>query len=340
MNQAGNPPVGSRAERRVANRRANELAACGELPVVRDPLGHVIVAPLTPRAIKGRGKVNPARFFPGFCQRLAERGYATQFHFTPEDLTKAARLPNATIVHLYNEENIIPTDAEVAEAETHARCIFNALPSGRIMGKKALTNEFLTGQGIAMPSMAPGPGKAVFSNAPASTSKPAWVVSDEDALDDTRYNTELIDTTVEFDGRAYLTTLRLMAVGRHVVLPYLGVRHKDLRRPSVHGVTTPRDAGLYNHLFHQLYLDRAEELADLAQRLNRALGPGFYHHDLLIERGTGRILVCEVGYKFDPYAFSEHMAPIKDQVPSLAPLYDGSFSRLSADALIAEVEAG
>ena len=339
MDQKANSDDLTRAELRIRSRREGELAEIGPLPVVSRPIGHVIVAALTPRAIKSRGKVNPQRFFPGFCQRLAERGYATHFAFTGDELLTLSAQPNPSIIHLYNEENIIPDDAEVARAEARARCVFNNLPTGRIIGKKAPTNRRLTERGILMPSMTPPKGAPVFSNAAASTSKPAWVLSGDGALDDERYNTEFIDTTITVDGKDYLTTLRLMAVGRQIVLPYLGIREKDMRRPSVHGVSTPRDAALYNRVFDELYVKREPELRDLAGRLHEAIGAGFYHHDLLIESGTGRILVCEVGYKFDPYAFSEHMAPISDQVPSLAPLYDGTFARRSADATIAEIEA-
>jgi hypothetical protein len=339
MNQAGNQTELSRAEQRIAQRRASELAEIGALPVVTDPVGHVVIAALTPRAIKCRGKVNPGRFFPGFCQRLAENGHATHFAFTPDELRDCASRPNATIIHLYNEENIIPTDAEVAEGEARASYVFNGLTSGRIIAQKASTNGFLTSGGVLMPSLSPPEGAAIFSNAAASTSKPAWVLTAKDGLDETRYNTEFIDTTVEVGGREYLTTLRLMAVGPEIVLPYLGISPKNLRWPSVHGVSTPHDAGLYNQVFTALYLKREAELRDLALRLHRVLGAGFYHHDLLIERGTGRILVCEVGYKFDPYAFSEHMAPVQDQIPSLAPLYDGSFARASADAVIRTIAA-
>ena len=324
----------TRAERRVADRRANELAEIGPIPKVVDPQGEVIIAALTPRAIKCRGKVNPARFFPGFFQRLAERGHSGDILFTPDALVERMG-SRTTLIHLYNEENIIPTDDEVAAADAKATCVFNQPVTGRIIGKKAETNLHLTTHGIAMPSLSPAEGAAIFSNAAASTSKPAWVVSDPEGLDETRYNTEFIDTTVTVDGKDYLTTLRLMAVGPTVVLPYVGVRPKDLRRPSVHGVSTPRDAELYNKIFQILFLDHEAELRALAVNLNRALGPGFYHHDLLVEHGTGRILVCEVGYKFDPYAFSEHMAPVKDQIPSLHPLYDGSFARDSADAVLA-----
>jgi len=327
----------SRAETRLSARRHAELAEIGPLPVVEDPRGHVIFAALTPRAIKCRGKVTPARFFPAFCQRLAECGYASAFVFHPEDLTTRAAKGNAIIVHLYHEETIIPDKDLVAAAEANAIAVFNRPATGRIIAGKAATNLFLSGKGILMPSMTPEDGTPIFSNAAVGSSKPAWVVDDRQTMDSQRYNTQFIDTTLEIDGKSYLSTLRLMAVGRQVVLSYIGLRGKDLRRPSVHGVTTPRDAALYNAAYERLFLRHETELRDLAMRLNAALGPGFYHHDLLVEHGSGRILLCEVGYKFDPCAFADHMAPISDQVPSLSPVYDGRFARASADALIAEV---
>lgn len=330
----------SRAEHRVAERRQRELAQVGPLPVVDTPSGHVIFAALTARAIKCRGKVTPARFFPAFCQRLAEQGYASHFAFQPDELTRLAALRNAVIVHLYHEESIVPEDQQVRAAETLAVAVFNRPAIGRIIADKAATNKFLTSKGILMPSMTPDRGTPVFSNAATGSSKPAWVVSNLVELDRARYNTAFIDTTLALSGRDYLATLRLMVVGGTVVLSYIGLRPKDLQRPSVHGVTTPRDPSLYNHAYATLFLEREPELRDLAQRLNAALGPGFYHHDLLVERGSGRVYLCEVGYKFDPCAFSDHMATIGDQVPSLAPLYDGGFSRASADALLAEVRAG
>lgn len=333
MNHEGSQSELTRAERRVSDRRARELAEIGPFPKVENPRGNVVVAALTPRAIKCRGKVNPARFFPGFLQRLAERNFEVTFVFTKDSLA-ASIGPRTTLIHLYNEENIIPTDAEVGDAETKAVCVFNPLGTGRIIGNKSATNLHLTARGIAMPSLSPPEEASIFSNAAASTSKPAWLLSNTDERDETRYNTEFIDTTVTVGGKEYLTTLRLMAVGPTLVLPYLGIRPKDLRRPSVHGVSTPRNADLYNEVYKRLFLEREQELRALAVNLNRALGPGFYHHDLLIERGSGRILVSEVGYKFDPFAFSEHMAPVQDEIPSLRPLYDGRFAREAADAVL------
>lgn len=334
-----NNPELTRAERRVRDRRAAELHSIGPLPEVRDPVGQVVIAALTPRAIRGRGKVEPTLFFPGFCQRLAELGHTTTFVFTQAELALAMARPNSILIHLYNEENILPDEAEVKDAEAAARLVFNGLATGRIIGKKPDTNRWLSAKGVLMPSMRLAPGATVFSNAVATTSAPAWTVSDPDHLDPSRYNTEFVDTTVTFDGNRYFTTVRLLAVGRHIVHGFVGIRPADLTRPSVHGVTTPRNAPLYNHVYQTLYLDREDQLRALAVQLNEALGPGFYHHDLLVEAGSDRIYLCETGYKFDAYAFSRHLAPIKDQTPYLDPFFNGDFARWSAEAVLAEANA-
>ena len=64
MDQKANSDDLTRAELRIRSRRESELAEIGPLPVVSRPIAHVIVAALTPRAIKSRGKVNPQRFLP------------------------------------------------------------------------------------------------------------------------------------------------------------------------------------------------------------------------------------------------------------------------------------
>jgi hypothetical protein len=332
-------PELTRAEKRVRDRREGELRAIGPLPEVRDPVGQVVIAALTPRAIRSRGKVEPTLFFPGFCQRLAELGHATRFVFTPADLAAAMAQPNSILIHLYNEENIIPEPADVTEAEAAARLVFNGLATGQIIGKKPETNRWLSAKGVLMPSMRLTPGSVVFSNAVATTSAPAWTVADPGDLDENRYNTEFIDTSVMFEGRRYFTTVRLLAVGRRIVHSFVGIRPADMTRPSVHGVTTPRNAALYNHAYQKLFLDRQDQMRALAVQLNKALGPGFYHHDLLVEADSDRIFLCETGYKFDAYAFSQHLAEIRDQTPHLDPFFNGDFARWSAEAVLAEADA-
>lgn len=245
-------------------------------------------------------------------------------------------LPNAAIIHLYNEERNVPAEADVAAADASAAVVFNSVRTGAVIGHKARTNAWLSGAGIAMPSMQPRPGATVFSNAPAATSHFAWLVDDPAKLDPDRYNTEFIDTTFDFGPKSYFATVRLLCVGRTIVHAFVGLRSAHRERPSVHGVTTPLNAPLFNAAYRQLYLDRQDDMRDLAIRLNAVLGPGFYHHDLLVERGSGKIYLCEVGYKFDAYAFGSHMEPIRADTPSLEPFFNGDYARLSADALLAE----
>jgi hypothetical protein len=306
------------------------------LPQVANPKGHVVIAALTADAIRARGKVEPDQFFPGFCQHLAEQGYAVHFASSPAELAERLALPNAALIHLYNEEREIPEAVQMAAFDARAQVVFNNVRTGSIIGHKARTNAWLSGLGIAMPSMTPRPGATVFSNAPAATSHFAWLVDDPAQLDPDRYNTEFIDTTFDFGAKSYFATVRLLCVGRSVVHAFVGLRSADRARPSVHGVTTPLNAPLFNAAYQSLFLDRLDEMQALARDLNSALGPGFYHHDLLVERGTGKIYLCEVGYKFDAYAFGSHMEAVRADVPSLEIFFNGDYARRSADAVLSE----
>jgi hypothetical protein len=92
-------------------------------------------------------------------------------------------------------------------------------------------------------------------------------------------------------------------------------------------------------LFNTHYEDRKEEMQAHADHLDRILGPGFYHHDLLIERGTGKIYTCEVGYKFDAYAFGQRLSSIRDNTPCIEPFYTSQYAHWAAEALIRRWQA-
>jgi hypothetical protein len=329
----------SRRDLRVATRFRNERDSIGPLPVVDRPKGHVIIAATESDAIRARGKVEPALFFPGYATRLAELG--CQLHFAGS-LAEIAAVPdheNACLIELYNEERTVPAADRHAGGSGPGGLIFNHPDAGRQMGDKRRTNAALTAAGVAMPPLADGTTGPVFTNEAAGTSRHAWVVEDRSALDPERYNTAFIDTTFRFEGRAYFSTVRLLCVGPRIVHSFVGLRVADRARPSVHGVSTPLNAALYNAAYAHLFEARRDEHEAIAQGIDRALGPGFYHHDLLVPSDGGPVLVAEVGYKFDAYAFATRMAPVRDAIPSLQPFVDGSFARWSADATIATWQA-
>lgn len=329
----------SKRDARVAKRNAGQLASIGPLPKAKSPKkGNVIVAALMGDSIRARGKVEPEIFFPDFCAHLAKMGYSTHFVFHPEDLLKKSKLKNSCIIHMYNEERNIPVDVDVAEAEAHVGCVFNGLDTGRIIKDKIKTNMYLSARGVTMPSMEVNSEKVVFTNLVDKTSKGSWI-AEASEIDPDRYNTKYIDTRIEYEGTDYFTTVRLLTVGREIVHAFVGARPADANKPTVHGVNTPRNSGLVTFLYKVLYEDKKDEMQALADDLDRILGPGFYHHDLLIENGTGDIYTCEVGYKFDAYAYGTHLKTIKNETPCIAPFYSSDYAHWAADALIRRWQA-
>jgi hypothetical protein len=47
-----------------------------------------------------------------------------------------------------------------------------------------------------------------------------------------------------------------------------------------------------------------------------ALGPGFYAHDVLLDRDRGPPLLCETGFEFQDGAYERRLLPVAGQVPS------------------------
>jgi hypothetical protein len=310
----------------------NNLLALPPLRRARSPKkGNVLIAALTEHSIRGRRKA--PLFFPDLCGRLAQLGYQTHFVFNSADLLKKSRQKNSCIIHLYNEERKVPDDDDVAEANSNVGYVFNNLATGRIIGNKIQTNQFLSEKGIAMPSMSFDMKDAVFTNLVNNTSRGSNRITAEEA-DPDRYNTKFIDTGVEYQGKEYRTTVRLIVVGRKIIHSLVGARASNAKNATVHGVNTPINSGLITHLFETQIVARKPELDALADKLDQCLGPGFYHHDLLIEKDTGDIYVCEVGIKFDAYAYGQRLESIRETTPCLSPFFTTEFAYGSAEAVL------
>ena len=309
------------------------LREAGPLPVVANPKGHVVICAARLKGMAAKGKMNPSGFLPDFLPALAAHGLQPHFAFAPAEIRDLITRHDAAAIAIWNEEKHRRLDPCFRQAAERSRLLFNSFATGERIGGKAETNRWLSAHGIRLPEMVEAGTEEVFSNAAAGTSQAVNLVAPGETLDPDRYNTRYIDTRIEFGGRSYLTSVRLMAVGPHVIEGLVAARDMRWNRASVHGVDTPLDADLVNHLYDRFYVERKAELADIARRLHDILGPGFYHHDLIIERGTGLIYLCEVGYKFDLSAFAGRMRPIADDVPYLRPFYDGEFARKSAWAV-------
>ncbi|MCX8509793.1 MAG: hypothetical protein ORN49_13115 [Rhodobacteraceae bacterium] len=304
----------------------------GPLPLLVRPKGHVVICAQKARGLAAKGKMNPQRFLPDFLPALASFGIQPHFAFRPAQISELIARHDAAAIAVWNEEKHRACDPDFREAAQTSRLLFNSFTTGERIGSKAETNRWLTARGIRMPAMTSDTSGPVFSNAPQGSSQPVSLLSAGSPLDPGRYNTRYIDTQVDFAGQSYLTTVRLLAVGPFVVAAFVGARDLRWQRAAVHGVDTPMNAALVNFLYDRLYLSRQAEFAAIARRLHDILGPGFYHHDLIVARETGEIHLCEVGFKFDASAFADHMRPIAADVPYLQPFYTDEFARNSARA--------
>jgi hypothetical protein len=265
--------------------------------------------------LDGPGKMQPAVFLPPFCAWLASRGIASHFAVTPQTLARLAG-PRTIVIHIYREVGCDIVTPEIEDAQKDS-LVFNAPRTGRTIADKMATHRLFTQHGLPMPDLADGGEGIVFSNSAKDSGAAVQLMPGGTALDPSRYNTRFIDTRVVLRGKSYFTTVRLLCIGRHIAHAYVraGGASTD-SSPSVHAADTPLEPELIERLQQALVAPRAEALSALASRLGLLLGPGFYAHDLLIERGTGNIYICESGFKFHDWSYGNRIHPIAQDLPS------------------------
>jgi hypothetical protein len=298
----------------------------------RPETGRVVFTAFNQRRFDGPGKVRPEFFFPPFCRKLAENGWRSDFVTRPSELSSSSAGPQV-VVNIYRE--ILVDKLRVPKEEPPLT--FNSFATGRVIADKERTNRFLTERGIAMPPiLEDSQDGAVFSNARQQSGAETWVVSKGEVLDKGRYNTKFVDTRVAHRGKEYYTTIRLLCVGGRILHAYVRARDTAEGSASVHARNTPLDANLIEYLQVEQVNRNRSGLESLARALADILGPGFYSHDVLVERNTGAILLAESGYKFDGYAYAERMRPIMHELPSHAWMDSPAFPELSATAFLEE----
>ena len=305
------------------------------------PRGRVIFTGFGRRGFAAKGKIDPARFLPPFVHALWRARVETRFAATPDELRAAmAGAPRPPcIVHIYDEEHETGSLARVDTLCAEAGLVFNSLATGAVIARKDETNRRLAAGGVRVPPMLDrlDPGETAFSNEIVGTGAKVRLVSG--ALDPTRYNTAFVDTRREHGDAEYHTTVRLMCVGSRPVAALVRARSVQEGSPSVHNRDTPVDPDLIEHLHAVLIAGREAEFATLAKRVTAALGQGFFAHDLLIDRETDEILVCETGLKFHDSTYHDHLRPAAARIPCLGAIYSPAFIEESAQALLAECAA-
>lgn len=273
--------------------------------------------------LHGNGKMSPDIALPAFRAAGADWGVEVHAHENLDALAAAAaRHAGAIVVLLYNEESIQAPDyaQEVQQMDAlarhglAARHIVHAPEHGLVIGNKRQSHLAFQRHGVPVPrELREGDGPA-FSVAVLGSGEPVQLVSGA-ALDPRRHNTRFIDTVRSFRGRSYHVCLRAMAVGGTLIATYVRARDVAEGSASVHAVNTPKDADLLNWLYATVVLPRQGELERICRSVERAFGLGFYSHDILPEAATGKLFVCETGFKVDEISLRAHLARIG---PSLA----------------------
>lgn len=252
------------------------------------------------------GKVTGPLFFPIFDYVLRQFDARLCRYENADEFVEADTSDFAGIVILIYKEALDDLDAvQSAEDRILTKCpealIVHAARLGRTLGSKIATNQLLSQVGVPVPRMIREPvcSQMVFSNHAHSTQQKVYLVRPGEPLDPDRYNTTYVDTTHRFNGTDYYVYLRVYAVGETQVATYAGCRPTADGDPSVH-LSDALDPLAINYFNSYFTIPFQAEIQNLCSRIGATLGLGFYVHDLLPCRETGRLFVTESGVKLNP----------------------------------------
>jgi hypothetical protein len=275
------------------------------------------------------GKVSRELFFPIFNYVLAPLNARVTPYESIDDFLRADTSDFARVAILVYREETDDLDA-VQEGQRRilvkhpGTLIVHPVELGRILGSKAATNSYLQMHGLPVPRIIEQPvsGEITFSNHAHSTQEKVHLVRPGEPLDPARYNTNFIDTTHRFNGTDYYVYIRAYAVGEVRVATYVGCRPTSEGNPSVH-LSDAKNPGAINYFNYSFSIPFQEQLQTLCSQMGSVFGLGFYIHDFLPCRQTGRLFVSESGFKLGPGpAVKQKYWDMRSQIPP----FSGFFS--------------
>jgi len=192
--------------------------------------------------------------------------------------------------------------------------IHHSYSLGEQFGNKIKSNEMLTRLGISCPEIITDPkyDKPIFVNiVDGSRSSEAKVIPNGSLLDSTKYNTKLIDTSYEYQGKTYYVNPRLYALGdqiTHFMIKCAPAERSD-RVVRVPGETKYAEApGLQYDFFKTQIVPEYDDLKKMCAKLEKQFGFQAYCFDLLKDVKEKKWYVSEIMFKFDS-AKSVRIAP-------------------------------
>lgn len=194
----------------------------------------------------------------------------------------------------------------VKEKDVYGKCIIvHSHKNGRLLGNKIETNKFFTKIGIPCPSIVTNINydKPIFVNDPeGSRSRDAGVKPNAFNLDPTKYNTELIDTSYEYQGKTYYVNPRVMCVGgeiSHFIIKCISTEKNDRVVRTPWDVTYDEAPGLQYDFFKTQIVPDYDYLVSMFRKINKKIGFGMYSYDLLKDVKNKKWYVSEAMFKFD-----------------------------------------
>jgi hypothetical protein len=235
--------------------------------------------------------------------------------------------PEGVVVLVYNEESRLDEPMmteQLCEEKMERKLLIHPVKTARIVRDKRLTNLILDSHGVPVPAIIEGEttSKQVFSNAVLGSGHVVQAHKPGDTLDRGRYNTQYINTAHSYKGQDYFVSLRAICVGETCLSVYVRCRPTSEGSPSVHSMNTPVDADLLNYLHVNVALPAYDQIRQVSEKIGEVLGLGFYSHDLLPCSQTGKVYICETGFKFDEATLNAHLRAIKDKI-IMADLFNG-----------------
>jgi len=194
----------------------------------------------------------------------------------------------------------------VKEKDVHGKCkILHPYKTGKLLGNKLETNKFLTSIGVPCPRIVTNQDydKPIFVNAVEGSRSPeAGVKPNASDLNPNKYNTELIDTTYEYQGKTYYVNPRIMCIGgeiSHFIIKCISTEKNDRVVRTPWDVTYAEAPGLQYDFFKTQIVPEYEYLKGICKKINDQLGFGAYSYDLLRDVKNKKWYISEAMFKFD-----------------------------------------
>ncbi|WP_170391169.1 hypothetical protein [Ruegeria arenilitoris] len=250
--------------------------------------------------------------------------------------------PQSYVLLHYNELFVVQNEkvdwlrARESEIEALGHRILHSVEHGRVVGHKIRQNKVLTAAGVPMPRLIETGSsfQTAFSNEVSNAHVPVQLLGNAAELDPDRYNTEYVDCRHEYEGEMWHVCIRAQAVGEQVLFSWV----RAGPQPNVRTRGTPLDAKLLNHFHSKLVVPNTDQIREIASAVKKAVGVGFFAHDILPCAKTGRLFLCETNYKFYEGFYRFYMKPIAKDLPNQA-FFDGRrVTRRMARALVQELD--